>query len=103
MHPREVPKQAQSRRKTQPGLAPGKALQQRVGLFWDLTRRAPGYPRALGGVAPLAKAPALAARRAYPSTLGHPGAGALDCLSRSEGTKPVPGDMAMNVVRFRAR
>ena len=46
-----------------------------------------GYPRALGGVAPLAKAPALAARRAYPSTLGHPGAGALDGLSRSEPMK----------------
>ena len=39
MHPREVPKQAQSRRKTQPGLAcPAKALQQRVGLFWGLIR-----------------------------------------------------------------
>ena len=40
MHPREVPKRAQSRRKAQPGLGPGEALQQRVGLFWGLTRRA---------------------------------------------------------------
>ena len=44
MHPRETPKQAQSRRKAQPGLAPGNALQRRVGLFWGLTRRA-GVPR----------------------------------------------------------
>ncbi len=40
MHPRETPKQVQSRRKAQPGLGPGEALQQRVGLFWGLTRRA---------------------------------------------------------------
>ena len=40
MHPREVPKQVQSRRKAQPGWGPGEALQQRVGLFWGLTRRA---------------------------------------------------------------
>ena len=51
MHPREVPKQVQSRRNAQPGLGPGEALQQRVGLFW-----------------------------------GHPGAGALNCLSRSDST-----------------
>jgi hypothetical protein len=36
----------------------------------------PGYPRALGRVALLAKADALAAQRAFPSALGHPGAGA---------------------------
>ena len=69
MHPRETPKRAQSidlfeiheavfpskgpvmfyttlnRRKAQPGLGPGEALQQRVGLFWGLTRRA-GVPLA---------------------------------------------------------
>ncbi len=48
----------------------------------------PGYPRALGGVAPLAQAAAWAAERclcgAYPSALGHPGAGASDCLSVSD-------------------
>ena len=48
MHPRESPKRVQSRRKTQPGLAPGKALQQRVGLFWGLTRRA-GVSKDAGG------------------------------------------------------
>ena len=37
----------------------------------------PGYPRALGRVALLAKADALAAHRAPASTLGHPGAGAI--------------------------
>jgi len=84
MHPREAPKQVQSRRKTQPGLAPGKALQQRVGLFMGLTRKA-GLPKDVGGgVAPLAKAAALAARYAYPSALGHLGAGALNRLSRSD-------------------
>ena len=36
-----------------------------------------GYPRALGGVALLAKADALAAHRAFPSALGHPSAGAI--------------------------
>ncbi len=49
MHPRETPKQVQSRREAQPGWGPGEALQQRVGLF-----------------------------------RGHPGAGALNCLSRPE-------------------
>ena len=49
MHPRETPKQAQSRRKAQPGLGPGEALQQRVGLFRGLTRRA-GVPKGAGGV-----------------------------------------------------
>ena len=37
----------------------------------------PGQPRALGGVTPLARANARAAQRAYPSTLGCPGAGAI--------------------------
>jgi hypothetical protein len=47
MHPREIPKRVQSRRKTQPRLATGKALQQRLGLFWGLTRRA-GAPKGAG-------------------------------------------------------
>ena len=38
---------------------------------WGVLRRLPRHQPRL-------------ARRAYPSTLGHPGAGALDCLSRSE-------------------
>jgi len=37
MHPREAPKQAQSRRKAQPGWWPGEHLQRRVGLLWGLT------------------------------------------------------------------
>jgi len=41
----------------------------------------PGYPRALGRVALLAKADALAAQRAFPSTLGHPGAGAIHLVN----------------------
>jgi len=41
MHPRETPKQAQSRRKAEPGWGPGEHLQRRVGLFWGLTLRAP--------------------------------------------------------------
>ena len=48
MHPREASKQVQSRRKAQPGLDPGEALQQRVGLFWGLTRRA-GVAKGAGG------------------------------------------------------
>ena len=83
MRPREAPKRAQSRRKAQPGLGPGETLQRRVGPF-GASPFGPGYPRALGGVAPLAQADAWAARRAYPSALGHPGAGASDCLSASQ-------------------
>ena len=41
----------------------------------------PGYSRALGRVALLAKADALAARRASPSALGHPGAGAIHLVN----------------------
>ena len=41
-------------------------------------------PLRVAGVAPLAWASAQAARRAYASALGHPGAGACDCLSASD-------------------
>ena len=37
----------------------------------------PGYPRTLGRVALLAKADALTAHHAFPSAVGHPGAGAI--------------------------
>jgi len=83
MHPREAPEQAQSRRKAEPGWAPASICNDE----WACSGASPfgpGWPRALGGVAPLAQADAWAARRAYPSALGHPGAGALDCLSDSE-------------------
>ena len=65
MHPRESPKRVQSRRKTQPGLAPGKALQQPVGRFWGLTRRA-GVAKGAGVGATRSKGGCLGKRRNTP-------------------------------------
>ena len=85
MHPRETPKRVQSRRKAQPGCTPGELCNAEWACF-GASPFGPGYPRALGRVALLARAAARAARRALPRTLGHPGAGAFDCLSASGPT-----------------
>ena len=100
MHPRAAPKQVLSRRKAQPWWGPGEALQQRAGLFWGLTRRA-GVPKDAGGVLRyLPRQQPRLARRAYPSALGHPGAGALNCLSRSDAMDLAPATSQVLRVRL---
>ena len=96
MHPREVPKQVQSRRKAQPGWGPGEALRQRVGLFWGLTRRA-GVPKDAGGCCTTCQGTSLGLRDApTPAPLATPARAhwiashALSCQCPFGGARRLP-------------